>query len=59
MFCFFCGHCIYWNLFHLLRHGTLCAGVIAAGRDDSLCGVGVAYDCEIGGEYLYVISMQF
>ena len=44
-------------MFLLLRHGTKCAGVIAAGRDDRLCGVGVAYDCGIGGEYLYVIGI--
>ena len=31
-------------------HGTRCAGVVAAVRDGSTCGVGVAYDSKISGE---------
>lgn len=30
------------------RHGTSCAGEVAMGKNHS-CGVGVAYDCNIGG----------
>ena len=31
-------------------HGTRCAGVVAAVRDGSTCGVGVAYDSKLSGE---------
>ncbi|XP_036367005.1 PC3-like endoprotease variant B [Octopus sinensis] len=30
-------------------HGTHCAGVVAAEANNSVCGVGVAYDAKIGG----------
>ena len=30
-------------------HGTNCAGVVAMERDNGYCGVGVAYDSQIGG----------
>jgi proprotein convertase subtilisin/kexin type 2 len=30
-------------------HGTRCAGEISAGRDNGVCGVGVAYDSKIAG----------
>uniref|UniRef100_A0A146L5X9 Neuroendocrine convertase 1 n=1 Tax=Lygus hesperus TaxID=30085 RepID=A0A146L5X9_LYGHE len=33
-------------------HGTQCAGVIAMVANNSLCGVGVAYDARIGGVLL-------
>ena len=32
-----------------LNHGTACAGIVAMAKDNSQCGVGVAYDCNIGG----------
>ena len=35
--------------FHGDNHGTECAGVIAMTKND-LCGVGVAFDCKIGGK---------
>jgi len=31
------------------RHGTRCAGEVSASANNSLCGVGVAYDSKIGG----------
>ena len=31
------------------RHGTRCAGVIAAQSNNSICGVGIAYGASIGG----------
>eukprot|EP00092_Neocalanus_flemingeri_P014184 GFUD01015303.1.p1 GENE.GFUD01015303.1~~GFUD01015303.1.p1 ORF type:complete len:647 (+),score=141.20 GFUD01015303.1:124-2064(+) len=31
------------------RHGTRCAGVVAATRNNSLCGVGIAFNAKIGG----------
>ena len=32
-------------------HGTSCAGEVAMGRNCS-CGVGVAHECSIAGEFL-------
>lgn len=32
-------------------HGTRCAGEVAAARDNGICGVGVAYDSKIAGEF--------
>ena len=34
-------------------HGTSCAGEVGMAKDNSHCGVGVAYNARIGGE-LYV-----
>lgn len=31
------------------RHGTRCAGVVAAEADNSICCIGVAHDAKIGG----------
>ncbi|KAK2180746.1 hypothetical protein NP493_427g01043 [Ridgeia piscesae] len=31
------------------RHGTRCAGEVAAQADNHICGVGIAYDASIGG----------
>lgn len=31
------------------RHGTRCAGVVAATANNSLCTVGIAYNARIGG----------
>ncbi|CDQ57944.1 unnamed protein product [Oncorhynchus mykiss] len=33
------------------RHGTRCAGVVAAVANNGVCGVGVAYQAKIGGKY--------
>ena len=33
----------------LLNHGTQVAGTIAMGKDDSICGVGVAYQSTVTG----------
>lgn len=35
------------------RHGTRCAGEVAATANNSLCAVGVAYGASVGGEYFY------
>ena len=32
-------------------HGTRCGGVIAAVKDGQTCGVGVAYNANLGGKY--------
>ena len=34
------------------RHGTRCAGEVAAEANNNICRVGVAYDASIGGESL-------
>ncbi|XP_064390235.1 furin-1-like isoform X2 [Halichondria panicea] len=39
-------------------HGTSCAGIIAMARDNSRCGVGVAYNCSIGGVRINVSSIS-
>lgn len=39
--------CFLYNL----SHGTRCAGEVAAVANNSVCGVGVAYDANIGGKY--------
>lgn len=33
------------------RHGTRCAGEVAATANNSLCAVGVAFGAGVGGEY--------
>ena len=35
----------------MTRHGTRCAGEIAMVANNGICGVGVAPDAGIGGEY--------
>lgn len=34
------------------RHGTRCAGEVAATGNNSLCGVGVAPQAKVGGVYM-------
>lgn len=34
----------------LIRHGTRCAGEVAAAANNGVCGVGVAYNAKIGGK---------
>ena len=37
-------------LYHIIgRHGTRCAGEVAASANNSICGVGIAYEANIGG----------
>lgn len=36
------------------RHGTRCAGEVAAVANNGICGVGVAYNAKIGGELAYL-----
>ena len=35
---------------HDFRHGTRCAGEVAATADNNFCSVGVAYNASIGGK---------
>ena len=32
------------------RHGTRCAGEVAADANNSICAVGVAYEASVGGK---------
>lgn len=41
----------------LSRHGTRCAGEVAAVANNSHCIVGIAYNARIGGMYLSKISL--
>jgi hypothetical protein len=35
------------------KHGTRCAGEVAGVAFNNYCGVGVAYNSSIGGEYIH------
>lgn len=35
-----------------LRHGTRCAGQVAAAANNQICGAGIAYNARVGGEPL-------
>ena len=35
--------------YYLFRHGTRCAGEVAAQSNNSICAVGIAFDANIGG----------
>ena len=37
-------------------HGTACAGIVAMAKDNDQCGVGVAFDSNIGGELYIIVS---
>lgn len=37
------------------RHGTRCAGEVAAVANNSLCSVGVAFGASVGGLYKFCI----
>ena len=42
-------------------HGTRCAGEIAMRANNSKCGVGIAYEAQIGGEksnYFPILLLQ-
>lgn len=41
------------------KHGTRCAGEVAAQAFNTFCGVGVAYHASIGGESLHWTSIGF
>jgi Subtilase family. len=37
------------------KHGTRCAGEVAAVAFNNYCGIGVAYNASIGGEFHYML----
>lgn len=40
------------------KHGTRCAGEVAAVAFNSYCGVGVAYNASIGGEIANILHIN-
>ena len=38
-----------YDLFNTNKHGTRCAGQVAAQANNSFCSVGIAYNAGIGG----------
>ena len=40
------------------RHGTRCAGEVAAEANNLICNVGVAYDARIGGTIFRTASLR-
>ena len=32
------------------RHGTRCAGIVAAVANNSICSIGIAYNAKVGGQ---------
>ena len=41
------------------RHGTRCAGEVAAHANNSICAVGVAFEASIGGKIVYFKLIYF
>ena len=40
------------------RHGTRCAGEVAATANNSICSVGVAYHAGIGGNFVNKVAKR-
>lgn len=51
--------CVYIYPRVLFRHGTRCAGEVAASANNSHCTVGIAYNAKIGGECSTFVSPIF
>lgn len=43
-------YCFFFFFFLCFRHGTRCAGEVAASANNSYCIVGIAYNAKIGGK---------
>ena len=41
------------------RHGTRCAGEVAATANNSICAVGVAFHAQVGGNRLHAKALNF
>ena len=54
-------HCVFnpfrYDPYNENKHGTRCAGEVAAGADNGYCMVGVAYDSNIGGNYHTCVTL--
>ncbi len=44
-----------YDLINSNRHGTRCAGTVAAAANNSDCAVGIAYDGKVGGKEITVL----
>ena len=38
---------------HFPWHGTSCGGIIGSAKDGRTCGVGIAYNSNLGGKYTF------
>jgi hypothetical protein len=47
-----------YDLIDSNRHGTRCAGEVAAEGNNSICAVGVAFDAGIGGTYSTTLDLS-
>lgn len=45
-----------YDLIDSNRHGTRCAGEVAAEGNNSICAIGVAFDAGIGGKIAFSLS---
>ena len=45
-------------MFYHYRHGTRCAGEVAAQANNSECSIGAAYDAKIGGNYVTTFCLK-
>lgn len=43
-----------YDYMHSNRHGTRCAGEVAATANNSICAVGVAYGAGVGGRFFFL-----
>jgi hypothetical protein len=48
-----------YDLIDSNRHGTRCAGEVAATANNSLCAVGVAFGASVGGEYIVPYILRY
>jgi len=48
-----------YDLIDSNRHGTRCAGEVAATANNSLCAVGVAFGASVGGEYIVSSNLSY
>ena len=41
------------------NHGTSCAGIVAMVKSNNVCGVGIAYESQIAGEFQFLRNPVF
>ena len=46
---------------HYPYHGTSCGGIIGAVKDEEMCGLGIAYNCNLGGKYIteHILQLHY
>ena len=47
-----------YTLLCVFRHGTRCAGEVAATANNTECGLGVAYHASIGGQCCFFLKIK-